>query len=70
MVKTAWEVNPAVAVYMTERFQLAQAEVGRLIRAHPDKVLHVPEALHFLLGKRLDPTVRRSLKVRQMPGPG
>lgn len=63
-VQTAWEVNPAVAIHMAERFKPAQPHVLRLIRANPQEVLHVPEALQFLLGSRLDPVVRKSLKVR------
>ena len=63
-VQTAWKVNPAVAIQMTERFKPAHSEVTKLIRAHPDQVLHVsPEALQFLLGNGLDPGIRRSLKV-------
>lgn len=63
MVQTAWKVNPAVAVHMAERFKPAQAEVAKLIRTHPEQVLHVPEALQFLLGNRLDPSIRKNLKV-------
>jgi len=48
---------------MAERFKPVRMEVSKLIRAHPEKVLQAPEALQFLLGKRLDPAVRKSLKV-------
>ncbi|KAG8826070.1 phosphatidylinositol-4- kinase [Serendipita sp. 401] len=61
-VQTAWDVNPAVAVQMVERFKNVQQHVQNVIRSHPEQVLHVPEALHFLLGHRLDPNIRRSLK--------
>lgn len=61
-VNTAWQVNPVVAIQMAERFKQAQPEVSRLIKAHPEEVLQAPEALQFLLGKRLDPGIRKSLK--------
>lgn len=69
VVQTAWEVNPAVAVQMAERFKPAQGEVTRLIKAHPERVLHVPEALQYLLGNRLDHNVRKSLKILHLWDP-
>ncbi|KAG8834446.1 phosphatidylinositol-4- kinase [Serendipita sp. 399] len=62
IVQTAWDANPAVAVQMAERFKIVQHQVQTIVRSHPEQVLHVPEALNFLLGHRLDPNVRRSLK--------
>ena len=56
VVRTAWRVNPAVAVHMAERFKAPAVtlEVGKLVRASPAEVSHVPEALRFFLGADLD----------------
>ncbi|OCH92135.1 atypical/PIKK/PI4K protein kinase [Obba rivulosa] len=63
-VRKAWEIDPAIAVFLTERFHNAtiQAEVGRLIRSSPRDIMHIPEALRFLIGEKLDGAVRRDLK--------
>lgn len=60
-----WQINPAIAVNLTERFKtpLARNEVAKLVRSSPLEVVDTPEALPFLLGDRLDPNVRRDLKV-------
>ncbi|KAJ3513745.1 hypothetical protein NLJ89_g2774 [Agrocybe chaxingu] len=64
IVRTLWRLDPAVAVYLTERFKNPHIryEVGKLVRSNTTDVLHIPEALSFLLGDRLDPHVRRDLK--------
>ena len=46
-----------------ERFkhQAVPREVGALVRSHPRSVLHIPEAIEFLVGDRID--TRRDLRV-------
>lgn len=39
-------------------------EVARLVRSNPLACVDIPDALNFLVGDRLDPAVRRDLKVR------
>jgi phosphatidylinositol 4-kinase len=60
-----WQVDPAIAIFFAERFQYTtiRFEVSRLVRSATASVLDVPEALLFLVGERLDPNVRRDLKV-------
>jgi len=41
-----------------------EAEVARLVRSNPLACVDVPDALNFLIGDKLDPAVRRDLKVR------
>ena len=50
---------------MTERFKLPilRSEVGRLVKSSTIEVLDIPEALPFLVEDRVDPAVRRDLKV-------
>ncbi|KAF8163506.1 hypothetical protein B0H34DRAFT_795214 [Crassisporium funariophilum] len=64
IVRTVWRLDPAIAVYLTERFKnpTIRYEVGKSVRSSTVDVLDVPEALTFLLGDRLDPHVRRDLK--------
>ncbi|BEJ13679.1 hypothetical protein CspHIS471_0308530 [Cutaneotrichosporon sp. HIS471] len=64
LVRKAWRQNPAMAVHMAERFKNATTavpELVKLIRADPRVVLHVPEALQFFLGDKLEPSMRRGL---------
>ncbi|THH17523.1 hypothetical protein EW146_g3305 [Bondarzewia mesenterica] len=63
-IRTLWEIDPAIAVHFTERFKqpVVANEVGRSIRSNTRSVLHVPEALPFLLGDKVDATIRRDLK--------
>ncbi|KII89099.1 hypothetical protein PLICRDRAFT_698221 [Plicaturopsis crispa FD-325 SS-3] len=63
-VRTVWQINPAIAIHMTERFKNAfvQGEVGKLVRSSTLDVLDISEALPFLVGDKLDPNVRRDLK--------
>ncbi|KAJ7085721.1 hypothetical protein B0H15DRAFT_846088 [Mycena belliarum] len=65
MVRTVWEIDPAIAIHLPERFKsyaVVRNEVTKLIRSTPRDVLDTPEALPFLLGDRLDSAVRRDLK--------
>ncbi|UYV78927.1 PI4KA [Cordylochernes scorpioides] len=51
-VRLAWEISPALAVYMPTRFVNSDAlkdEVSRLVRLHPISVSHIPEALQYLV---------------------
>jgi phosphatidylinositol 4-kinase len=50
---------------MAERFKYpsVQAEITRLVRGEPKAVIGVPEALHFLLGDKLEAASRPALKV-------
>lgn len=67
IVRTVWQINPAIAVFMPERFKspVVRNEVSKLVRSSTLDVLDIPEALPFLLGDRVDPNVRRDLKVWQ-----
>jgi len=64
--RQAWQLNPGIAIYLTERFSVPalESEVTRLVRSNPLACVDVPDALNFLVGDRLDPTVRRDLRVR------
>lgn len=50
-VRTAWEIDPAIALHMMERFKSpsAHVEVERLVRANPMAVASTPEGLKFLV---------------------
>ena len=65
IIRQAWRFSPAVAVHMGERFKHAavQTELSRLVRLEPQKVLHVPEAVKYLIGDHIDPSARAALKV-------
>ncbi|WRT70200.1 uncharacterized protein IL334_007194 [Kwoniella shivajii] len=64
LVGRAWKFNPAMAVHMGERFKNppVQSEISRLVKSDPKRVIDVPEALHFLLGDRLENNARPALK--------
>ena len=64
-IRTVWEVDPAIAVHFVERFKqpAVMNEVNRSVRSNPRDVLHVPEAVRYLLGERVDSSVRRDLRV-------
>jgi len=64
LLQRTWRISPAVAVHMGERFKLphVQAEITKLVRGDPRMVVDVPEALHFLLGDRLDASSKGLLK--------
>ncbi len=61
-------MNPAIAVYLCERFKLPniRSEVSKFVRSNTVDVLDVPEAVPFLVEERLDASVRRDLKVSKM----
>lgn len=65
VVRTVWDINPAIAIFLTERSKntSARSEVTKLVRSSTLDVLDIPEALPFLLGDKVDPNVRRDLKV-------
>jgi phosphatidylinositol 4-kinase len=69
VIRTVWKINPAIAVYITERFKspVVQLEVGKLVRSTTLDVLDTPEALRFLIGDKLDLNIRRDLKVLGLP---
>ncbi|KAF5373565.1 hypothetical protein D9758_000828 [Tetrapyrgos nigripes] len=64
IIRTIWNINPAIAVHITERFKLPllRNEVTKLVRSSSLEVLDVPEALVFLIGDKMDSAVRRDLK--------
>ncbi|KAI0256980.1 atypical/PIKK/PI4K protein kinase [Lactifluus subvellereus] len=62
-IRAAWEIDPAIAVNFVERFKhpIVVKEVGALVRSRPRDVLHIPEAVEFLVGDRFD-SVRRDVR--------
>jgi phosphatidylinositol 4-kinase len=64
-VRQTWQLDPGIAVHLTERFTVPAlaSEVTSLVRSNPLACLDVPEALNFLVGDKLDSTVRRDLRV-------
>ncbi|KAF9564367.1 hypothetical protein CPC08DRAFT_705318 [Agrocybe pediades] len=64
IARTVWRVDPAIAIFLTERFKnlALRYEVSKLVRSSTVDALDIPEALPFLLGERLDTHVRRDLK--------
>jgi len=67
-VRMAWTIDPAVAVHLAERFKqpIVRNEVAKHIKNDPKAALDVSEALSFLLGDRLNPSIRKSLTVRPL----
>lgn len=65
VVRTLWEIDPAIAVHMMERFKspAAHAEVERLVRSSPPDVAHTPEGLRYLIDDSTRTTQKRELKV-------
>lgn len=65
IVRSVWEIDPAIAVHMMERFKspAAHAEVQRLVRANPVVVMHAPEGLRYLIDDTTRLNQRRELKV-------
>lgn len=52
MVQCAWNLSPALAVYLPSRFRSSDAlrsEVTKLVQANPDLVCHMPEALQYMI---------------------
>ena len=64
-LRTVWKIDPAIAIAMSERFNVAtlNSEVTRLVRSNTREILDCPEALRFLIGDRLDASVKRDIKV-------
>ncbi|KAF9246393.1 hypothetical protein BU15DRAFT_85159 [Melanogaster broomeanus] len=64
IVRTVWEIDPAIAVHMMERFKspAAHAEVQRLVRANPADVAHTPEGLRYLIDDSTRGHLKRDLK--------
>ena len=65
LIRCVWSIDPTIVIHLPERFKLplVRNEVSRLVRSSPKDVLHVCEAVHFLLGESFDPIVRRDHKV-------
>ncbi|KAF2730403.1 hypothetical protein EJ04DRAFT_579874 [Polyplosphaeria fusca] len=63
-LKTAWAENPALAVFLTKRFQSQRlsSEVRWQVLNFPHKVLEQPEALELLFGAQLPNDVSFQLK--------
>ena len=63
-IRNMWQVDPAIAVHMPERFHNASVngEVIRLIRSSTRDILDSPDSLKFLVGDRLDIGIQRDLK--------
>ncbi|KAK9316231.1 hypothetical protein V1524DRAFT_426874 [Lipomyces starkeyi] len=55
MVIVAWQVDPALAVYYAKRFKLAELDMQlqQLIIADTSKIAHIPDALQYLLDRRV-----------------
>lgn len=50
--RLAWEINPALCVFLPVRLKNADCivkEVCRMVRANPMVVSHIPEALQYLV---------------------
>lgn len=65
VARSVWEIDPAIAIHMMERFKspAAHAEVQRLVRANPVVVMHSPEGLRYLIDDTTRMNQRRELKV-------
>ncbi|KAH9952080.1 atypical/PIKK/PI4K protein kinase [Amylocystis lapponica] len=63
-IRRTWDIDPAIAVFLAERFNhpAVHSEVSRLVRSRTMDVLDAPEALNYLVGDKLDPSLRRDLK--------
>ena len=52
MVRLSWEISPALAVYLPDRFNSSDSvknEVIRLVQLRPTSVSHLPDALKYLI---------------------
>ena len=52
--RLAWEISPEMAVYLPSRFRNCEAvrvTVQSLVRAQPEYVIHLPEALPLFLAE-------------------
>ncbi|SPO37665.1 related to phosphatidylinositol-4-kinase [Pseudozyma flocculosa] len=67
LVRSAWSISPAVAVQLGVRFQSSKAlraELGRLVRAQPQRVVDVPTALQYVLEDHLSSARRDGTDLR------
>ncbi|KNZ80366.1 Phosphatidylinositol 4-kinase stt4 [Termitomyces sp. J132] len=64
VLRTVWEIAPAIAVYLVERFKspTIQNEVTKMVRANPLEVFDLPEALTLFIGEKVDGYNRRDFK--------
>ncbi|KAI0075272.1 hypothetical protein K474DRAFT_1676500 [Panus rudis PR-1116 ss-1] len=64
VVRKTWQIDPAVAVFLSERFNIPTVhnEVSTLVRSNTREAIDVPEALRFLVGDMLQTNIRRDLK--------
>ncbi|KAG6853905.1 hypothetical protein C0991_012574 [Blastosporella zonata] len=64
VLRTVWQIEPAIAVYLAERFKapIVRHEVMKMVRSSPLEVLDIPEALPFFVGEKVDAYVRRDFK--------
>lgn len=71
LVRTAWTIDPAIAIHMATRFKsrIVSMEVTRLVRSHTKEALGIPEAVKFLVGERLDHTLSRDLRYLPLCAP-
>ncbi|KIJ56890.1 hypothetical protein M422DRAFT_238481 [Sphaerobolus stellatus SS14] len=63
LIRTAWKVDPAVAIHLTDRFKnpIIADEVGKWVRSNTRSVTGNPAALKFLLDQN-DSSIRRDHK--------
>lgn len=68
IVRRTWEIDPAISVYIAERFNYpaVQSAVETLVRSTTQDVLDVPEGLRFLVGDKLGTSVQRDLRVSRL----
>ncbi|CAL1705565.1 unnamed protein product [Somion occarium] len=64
IVRNAWQVDPAVAIFLTERFNVASvhSEASKLVRSNTREALDIPEGLRFLISDTTQSPIRRDLK--------
>ncbi|KAG6376278.1 hypothetical protein JVT61DRAFT_2256 [Boletus reticuloceps] len=64
IARSVWEIDPAIAIHMMERFRspAVHAEVQRLVRANPAVVMHIPEGLRYLIDDTAHLNQRREPK--------
>ena len=65
VVRSAWKLDPYLAVHLSERFTspAMQKEIRRLIAANPEAVIESPVAAQILLGESLSSDITFPLKV-------